>query len=378
LRVQLRFVALLAGVVSLAPLAAHAQEDWSGEVEVRGNYYWERSTLVIAPQATVEVEAPNGVRLHGDYLVDTITSASLGAGAVTDNRFTEIRHDIRLGGGYEFDLGERQLDLTLTGRYGFEPDYTSTGVSLASRLSLNQRATVLALGLTYIHDVIGKKLRGADRSADGRDLSDRGTQGDLDAIVLNAGLEQALSPVLTLAVGYDLGLAYGYQHNPYRTAGVAGTQQDEAHPDERGRHNVHARLAYYIPVTGTALHGIYRAYLDTWDIGALTPEARIYQEIGDLVTLRLRYRYYTQTRAFFQRPDGQYLETDPYRTSDPKMSEFHSNLFGTQVRLDLGFLAGSALDAAAQGSLEITFDFWWNTSASGPGVIAQAAVTMPL
>ena len=375
---QLRLAAVGVVMVALAPASGKAQEEWRAEVELRGNYYWERSTRVVAPEANVEIQSPSGIHLEADYLVDTITSASLGAGARTDNRFTEIRHDIRLGGGYEFDLGEQQLDVTLTGRYGFEPDYTSTGASLAGQLSMNERATVLRLGLTYIHDVVGKKLRGADRVGDdGRDLSDRGTQGELDALVMNVGLEQALSPRLVVALGYDLGLAYGYQHNPYRAVSVAGAQIDERHPDSRGRHNLHGRIAYHFPETRTAVHALYRAYLDTWDIAALTPEARIYQEIGDLFMLRLRYRYYTQSRAFFQRPDGQYLETDAYLTADPKMSEFHSHLFGAQLLLHLEFLEQSPLDFAWQSTLELNFEFLKSTSTSGDAIIAQAALRVP-
>ena len=42
--------------------------------------------------------------------------ASLAAGAITDVRFTEIRHDFGLGAGYEFDMDEQQLDVSLNGR----------------------------------------------------------------------------------------------------------------------------------------------------------------------------------------------------------------------------------------------------------------------
>lgn len=377
---QLRRIVWLAVFASLAPAGARADRSsgtWTGEVEVRGNYYWERSTRVIAPELTVRTESPSGVRVRGNYLVDTITSASIAAGAITDNRFTEIRHDVSLGAGYEFDLDGARLDLGLDGRYGFEPDYTSTGGTLGATLSLDQRTTLFRLGASYVHDVVGKKLRGANRSADGRDLSDRGTQGELDALVLNLGFEQVLTPRLVLTAGYDLGLLRGYQHNPYRTVAVdAGAPIDERHPDERTRHNGHVRLAYYIPSTRTALHALYRAYLDSWDIAALTPEARIYQEIGELVMVRLRYRYYTQTRAYFQQPGG-YSPDDPYVTSDPKMTEFDSHLVGTMLLLHLDFLERSALDFAWRATLEFLFEYNFSSSSYGDGVIASAALRLP-
>ncbi len=361
-----------------AARADRASGTWTGEVEARGNYYWERSTRVIAPELTAQTESPGGLRLRANYLVDTITSASVAAGAITDDRFTEIRHDVSVGTGYEIDLHDAHLDLSLDARYGVEPDYTSTGGTLGAALSLNDRATVFRLGTSYVHDVVGKKLRGANRDADGRDLSDRGTQGRLDALALNVAFEQVLTPRLVLALGYDLGLLAGYQHNPYRTVGVGGgAPVEERHPDDRTRHNAHARLALHVPQTGTSIHGMYRAYLDSWDIAALTPELRLYQELGEMFMLRLRYRYYTQTRAFFQRPDG-YSTEDRYVTDDPKMAAFQSHLIGLMWLVRLAFLERSALDFAWRASLELLAEYNLTNNEHGDGVVLQAALRMPL
>ena len=60
--------------------------------------------------------------------------------------------------------------------------------------------------------------------------------------------------------------------------------------------------------------------LDDWGIGALTPEARIYQEVGEDVTLRVRYRYYNQLRSFFYRPDQQYMFSEPRRACSGRSS----------------------------------------------------------
>lgn len=382
---QLRSIARALALVALAALAAPGQASadgssgtWTGDVELRGNYYWERSTRVLAPEVRVQVESPEGTRVGAGYLVDTITSASQAAGARTDHRFTEIRHDVSLLAGHEIDLGWGQLDLSLDGNYSYEPDYTSAGGGLTSRLSLNQRSTVLRLGAGYTHDVVGKVLRGANRVAAGRDLSNRGTQGTLDAVVVNFGIEQVLSPRLTFEAGYDVGLLYGYQHNPYRMVGIeGGAPVSENHPDRRYRHNGHARLALYIPETRTAVHAIYRAYVDNWDIAALTPEARVYQELGDLLMLRLRYRFYTQTAAFFAPPPDGYTGDPEYITSDPKMDRFHSHLLGAMLLLHLEFLEDSPLDFAWQATLEMTFEYMWNTSDYGDGVIAQVAAHIP-
>jgi hypothetical protein len=373
-------LAALCAFLCLSASSARADESsgtWTGNVELRGNYYWETSTRVVAPEVSGELRAPNGVRLNARYLIDSITSASVGAGARIDIRFTELRHDATLGAGYEFDLGESQLDVTLSSRYSQEPDYSSLSGTLATALSLEDRATVLRLNVTGLHDEVGQVLRGANRaSPDGRDLSDRGKQGDLNGVVLNVGWSQVLTRHLLLDVGYDFGFLSGYIQNPYRLVMAGGLAVPEQHPDERLRHTISARLAYHLAPTGTSFHAIYRAYIDSWDIAALTPEGRIYQEIGDLFLLRLRYRYYTQTQAFFLQPGG-YTMDDLFVTADPKMTAFESHMLGAQAVIHLDFLERSALDFAWQAMLEIGVDYVWRTNRFGDGIVAQAALHIP-
>ena len=67
---------------------------WTGAAQVRGNYYWDRSTRVLAPEIIAQLDAPQGTRMRVDYLIDSITSASIAAGALEDTRFQEVRHDV--------------------------------------------------------------------------------------------------------------------------------------------------------------------------------------------------------------------------------------------------------------------------------------------
>src|SRR5690242_18174996 len=73
LRLQLKrpaFAALLAASLA-APFAAPARAD---ELVLRGNYYRDRNTRVIQPEAVFTKEAPHGIVVGGHYLLDTITS----------------------------------------------------------------------------------------------------------------------------------------------------------------------------------------------------------------------------------------------------------------------------------------------------------------
>lgn len=373
-------VAIAATVLGARPgaRADEATGTWTGSLELQGNYYWETSTRVVAPEVRARLTSPEGTDIRVEYLVDAITSASIAAGVAADIRFTEVRNQVGAGIGRELDLGEAQLRLDLGGRISHEPDYLATGITFSSTLSLAQRCTLIGTSLGYIHDDVGAVIRGAQpRVGAGRDLSDRGRVGQLEGLTVGLSLSQVLAPWAVANVGYDLVYNWGYLQNPYRGVMVEGVVRPEMHPSERLRHSLYGRLALYAPPTGTAFHLLYRAYVDGWNVAALTPEGRMYQEVGELLTLRLRYRYHTQDRSFFFRPPEQYDIDDPYVTADPKMSRFESHLVGVHARVALAFLDGSVLDFLDEAELWLSFDTWFQTSRFGNGVIAQTALRVP-
>lgn len=357
--------------------ADEASGTWTGSLELRNNYYWETSTRVVAPEVNAHLISPDGVQIDANYLIDAITSASIAAGVQEDIRFTEVRNQGTLGVSREFDLGNTQLRIGTTGRASHEPDYMATRLTAYGTLALNQRSTLLGLSLTYIHDDVGAVVRGGAPRVDdtGRDLSDRGRQGQLDGFTAGVSWNQVLSPVATLSVGYQIVHNWGYLQNAYRRARVSGGLQNERHPDQRTRQSLYGRLAYYIPATQTAFHLMYRAYIDEWDVGAINPEVRIYQMIGPSVLVRLRYRYYTQTDSFFYQTD--YTGEEAFVTADQKMAAFDSHLLGAQLRFGLDFLAPTPLSFLSRAWLDMSFNYWFQTSGFGNGILAQAGLRSP-
>ncbi len=373
---------LLLCLMALASVARadEVTETWTGDVELRGNYYWERSTRVLAPSVDMNLYAPNGVTLHGDYLVDAITSASLGAGALVDNQFTEIRHEFALAAQQEFDLGEAQLVFGGMGRFSNEPDYRSLSGGLRTELYLFDRATTLRFFLGALHDEIGQVYRGGSRIRPGGDgmTSDNAFSEEMNALTMRFGWTQVLTPVLEVQTNLDFAVVRGYQANPYRTVMTNGTPSPEHYPDQRLRYTLSGSLAYYIIGSGTTIRLRYRAYMDNWKVASLTPEVWIHQELGPFLLGRLRYRYYTQTPAFFAEDDPtNYPRPDGYLTADPKMLAFHSSQLGLQLILITGFLEGTALDWMREAQLDITFDYVWSTSGYGNAVMSQLGLRVP-
>ena len=369
------------GLLGLHPRRSHADEvtgTWTGDAQVRGNYYWDRSTRVLAPELIAQLQAPQGSRVRVDYLVDSITSASIAAGALEDTRFTEVRHQVDLKGGHEFVARENPVDLFGGFRFSREPDYFSFATLFQPTIWLADRATMFRGRVSYRHDEIGQNLRGGSQQRPGNMGGSSADQfrETLDAISIAAAWEQVLAPTLLFEVGYDFTYQWGFLANPYRS--VLGGQRPEEHPDQRFRHLLMSRLAWYIPRSRTSLQVLYRSYVDNWKLSAVNPEFRIYQEMSPFFQTRLRYRYYKQTSSFFYKSTpNDYTFDDPYVSNDPKMSAFHVNELGIQFLVLGSFLEGRAHRSVAGAQFDISFNYRWNTNSFGNQVIAQTGLRIP-
>jgi hypothetical protein len=365
-------LALLALLVLFAvPRAARADEasgSWTGNIEGRGNYYLERSTRVMMPSVRVNVEAPNGIRARASYVLDVIASASIAqTGGGSDGVFTELRHGIgQMAIGKKVDTGSTEFDMAVHGTYSTEDDYKSLTYGIFGSAALFDKNTTLSLAVTRVDDSVESNI-------------DPTFNEKLGAISFGGGLSQLLSPVLKLDVGYQMQYMEGFLGNPYRRALVGGRARPpsttlmgglpkpEDPPDTRWRHNLEAQLAWYLPSTATTLQFYLRAYTDSWEIQALTPEPRIYQQIGQHLVLRALYRFYAQTRAYFAPEEGQTRYPVDYvgpLTNDPKMFRFHSHQFGLRLSYQLAFLAGP-LSVFRDTVLDVSLDRGISTSSFG-------------
>ena len=208
--------------------------DWTGAVSLRGHYYWEQSTRVVAPSLAIALDSPKGLHITGEYLVDAITSASIAAGTLVDRRFTEIRHDISVGVSGEL-ARDRPVELSASARVSREPDYTSLSGSAGVAVSLNDRATTLRLGLGYLHDEVRQRfqLGSGARPTAGGGTTAGGFSEDFDALSLSVSWDQVVSPTVTTQLTYELSYLDGFLANAYRSVLIGGASTPETHPGTR-------------------------------------------------------------------------------------------------------------------------------------------------
>lgn len=365
---------LCLALLLLSPFAA-ADEltgDVTGALTLRHNYYLERSTRVVAPEAGIRLDLPSATTVEAIYLVDAITSASLAAGALEDVAFTEVRHDVTARVEQRFDINGNPAAVGALIRRSHEPDYDSLSVSVMARAEMNQRNTMAGFRLSFLEDEVRQNFRGRDNTPTTMDFQER-----LSGAGFAVTLSQLLSRTISASGDYEIYVLDGFTANAYRRVQVAGTPVPEKHPDSRRRHTVSGRLAMLFPAIAASLHVHVRLYQDDWKIRAITPELRAYKSLGEAAHLRLRYRYYQQSAAYFYRAGGEYQIDDPYLSADPKMSAFHSHLLGAQMKIFGRFLEASRFPRLKDLSFDLGFEYIFNTNAYGNGLIMQAGLHIP-
>ena len=142
MRVMRVMLAMLVILIAGVPRALVAED----RMTVRGNYYREASTRVLAPVVYVEKDVPDErFTVGAEYLLDAVTSASIGAGAAAvtggDFLFTEYRHETTLR------LSSKLRNWSLGGyfRYSTESDWISRSFGLSVARELFNRELVEGL-----------------------------------------------------------------------------------------------------------------------------------------------------------------------------------------------------------------------------------------
>lgn len=378
MRLQLAALALLVSSTAFA----------DGDLSMRGVYYKERSTRVMQPMldGMFEVGARGLVTAH--VLVDAITSASAGSGAVMAKAFTEQRYEA--GAGYTQELDGPTgsiLDRVRVGgdaKFSDESDYRSIYGGVRSEADLAQKNATVGVGGGISVDKVDASgsqgpLGGIALLCKG-DASATSTSCPLDVYNTYIKASQITGQDTVVGANYEIAYLDGYQSNPYRQVPVPvlGTYVPERHPFSRTRQAAAASVRHFFRETQTTVVAGYRFYWDDWHVHAHTPELRLIQEVGLHADASVMYRYYRQTAAYFWKPfypDPMTL-AQPYVTNDPKMSPFD----GHTIEAKLGVF-GEAFDLSgrwAGARFEGILEYIVQHNRFGNAVVAHVALTLPL
>ncbi|HVV15906.1 MAG TPA: DUF3570 domain-containing protein [Polyangia bacterium] len=353
------------------------------QVTIRGAYYREPSTRVIQPVVEIQKDLPDGFDLDAHYLVDAITSASMSAGTGKDAVFTEIRNQVGLAVGKNWD----RTRATLAYRYSAESDYWSHGIgaSLARRAWDDTATLALSLGLSL--DTMSSR----DRTPA---CAGSGTSCSLNSYFLGLSYTQVLSPVALAQLSAETAFLDGFQGNLYRPVPNFGY---EVPPNRRQRNAASVWLAYYFPESQTGLQLRYRYYwdfypgtsqvnYDPWNLRAHTIEGRVYQKLTRNLEVRLLYRQHIQSRAAFwcdvvanincyEMMPGAPV---PYQSSDPKLGTVRTEYPEVKLYWEADSLrAVPFLRWFAAGAFEISYGYYIQNDSFGDAHVLQAGYTMP-
>ena len=93
----------------------------------------------------------------------------------------------------------------------------------------------------------------------------------------------------------------------------------------------------------------------------------IYQGLGRDWVVRLSYRLYAQTAAYFSRSIYP-ANYSGLSTGDPKLTEFSSHQLGIRLTFTLNGLSGTVLDFSSKSMLDVSFNRQWSTSTFGDNI----------
>ena len=353
---------IVAALVAGAGGLAHAD----GDVAVRAVYYKEHSTRVEQPMIDGRFDAGDGGTVDAHFLVDAITSASPGSGAV-GTPFTERRYEA--GGDFTQQLSSLPARVGGLARISIEPDYTSLFAGGHGEWDLADKNFTLGITVGGGTDhITNAGAQGPFVTAISKQLSDA---------LASLSATQILSKTTVASVTYDLAYYNGYLANPYRTVITADGLEPERVPGSRTRHAIAGIVKQFVPSTKTTLIGAYRFYFDDWGVHSQTPELRFVQAAGDDLEFGAGFRYYTQTGATFYKPV--YPTSDPmmepWLTDDPKLSRFTGETISAKFSV-LGHAFG--FDGRwGEARAEVIVEYVVQHNRFGNAGIGHVALTVP-
>ncbi len=138
----------------------------------------------------------------------------------------------------------------------------------------------------------------------------------------NLGYSKVLNKISLIQFGLGLSEDTGYLSDPYKI--------DDARPTSRTRYTAIVRYRYFVKKSNGAVHFDYRYYSDDWNVNSHTFKLAWHKNITEKIQLVPSIRYYSQTEANFYEPYKVAANTNPYYSSDYRLSPYGTVSLGLQ------------------------------------------------
>ncbi|MBB4077601.1 hypothetical protein GGR28_000202 [Lewinella aquimaris] len=213
-----------------------------------------------------------------------------------------------------------------------EYDYQSVGFGGSITRLLNEKNTELSLKANVFLDdwklIYPIELRGQD------DLLDESSRNSFN---LGLNFSQVVSRSVQGMLSLDLVQQTGLLSTPFqrvyfadltdRFSGNFPLADDiERLPDSRVKLALGGRLHAYLNER-MVVRSFYRYYADDWGVGSHTLNVELPVKLGQYLTVRPSYRFYTQTAADYFAGFNEHLTDNRFYTSDYDLSAFVANQF---------------------------------------------------
>jgi hypothetical protein len=315
-----------------------------------GAYKDNEGVTVFTPSVSLGIENVDGASLHGSYLVDVVSAASVDIVSTASPRWQEVRHASSLYGQYK----PKDFGVGLGGSVSNEPDYLAYGGFATLTHDFDEKNWTLVFGAGLGHDTVGR-CGGLDHPCTPSSVFSR----DVWRGSFSGGANLVLDRASTLAATADVVLERGDQSKPYRyvpvfAPDVAGTIENGESPKEVNAKRLPEKPLEQLPLTrdrfsltfryarrfdGSTLRLFERGYRDSWGLTASTTDARWVFDLGRRFAVWPHARFHFQREvnfwklAYVSAPGWNLPE---YRTGDRELGPLWTAGGGAGVQWSLG------------------------------------------
>lgn len=293
------------------------------------------------PSLLVRKSFAKNFSASANYYVDKVSSASIDV-VTTASPYDEERTQYSLALDYLHDRWLMSLGVSKSE----ENDYIAETFSFGISQDLFGDLTTVSLGYSLGDDQVGRR-------------NDPGFTETVKRQQYRLGLSQILTKNLLLGLSFETITDEGFLNNPYRSVRFADTAspvgysfEPEVYPRTRTSDAAAIRLRYFLPYRA-ALHGEFRGYSDTWDIGSDTYEIGYTHPLDSGWIVEAKFRHYAQSKADFFSDLFPRTQFQNFMARDKELSTFASQTVRLAVSYDIVKGGWKFVD---KGSVSVIYD----------------------